>query len=73
MFLLNPFVSSVQGSKFIFGFGSTSATRCNLLGAEFKILGAQLQMPVASTLYSKRILNAPKKATRASCCNMGLF
>ena len=38
-----------QGTKFIFGFGSTCATRCNFLGAEFKILGAQLQIPVAPT------------------------
>ena len=55
----------MQGSKFIFGFGSTCATRCNFLGAEFKILGAQLQIPVAPT--PKRILNAPKRATQASC------
>ena len=39
----------VQGSKFIFGFGSTCATRCNFLGTEFKILGAQLQIPIAPT------------------------
>ena len=39
----------LQGSKFIFGFGSTCATRCNFLGAELKILGAQLQIPVVPT------------------------
>ena len=30
----------VQGSKFIFGFGSTCATRCKFLGAQLQILGA---------------------------------
>ena len=28
---------------------STCATRCNILGAEFKILGALLQIPVEPT------------------------
>ena len=43
------FTYDVQGSKFNFGFGNTCATRCKFLGAEFKILGAQLQIPVAPT------------------------
>ena len=38
-----------------------------ILGAEFKILGAQLQIPVAPSP------NAQKRATLASCCSMGLF
>ena len=33
-----------QGSKFKFEFGSTCATRCKFLGAQLKILGAQLIM-----------------------------
>ena len=34
----------VQGSKFKFQFGSTCATRCKFLGAQLKILEAQLIM-----------------------------
>ena len=55
-----------RGSKFNFGFGSTCATRCKIfrrtaeiLGAESKILGAQLQILVAPT--PKEYLLALKK------------
>ena len=39
----------LQGSKFIFGFGSTCATRCKFLGAQLKFLGTQLQILGAPT------------------------
>ena len=52
-----------QGSKFIFGFGSTCAsTRCKFLGAELKILGTQLQILHLQHLPQKNG-NAPKRAT----------
>ena len=44
----DPVGAASQGSKFVFGFGSTCATRCKflgaakILGAELKILGAQI-------------------------------
>ena len=39
----------IQGSKFIFGFGSTCATRCKFLGAQLQIL--YLAHPLQKKLY----------------------
>ena len=58
----------MQGSKFIFGFGSTCATRskfertAEILGAELKILGAQLQILGAPT--PKEYLTLQKERLR---------
>ena len=43
----------MQGSKFKFEFGSTCATRCKFLGAQLKILRAQLIMLGASISKEK--------------------
>ena len=51
-----------QGSKFIFGFGSICATRCNFLVTELGILGAQLQTLGAPT--QKKYLTLQKEQIR---------
>ena len=44
----DPVGAASQGSKFVFGFGSTCATRCKFLGAA-KILGAVVRWPTTIT------------------------
>ena len=66
-----------QGSKFSFGFGSTCATRCKFLGALLKFQAHSSKFQAHSFKYQEHLpqknINAPNRATQASCCNMAIF
>ena len=45
---------STEGSKFIFGFGSTCATRCNFFRRTAEILGAEFKLHLTPKFFFSR-------------------